>query len=420
MILPVTQNNVLVTGMGACTPIGVGLNEFSQSLMNGSTNFSTTEFKEHDKEFIYPIAELENFNFKKSVNEFILDDPIVDKIKYLRNVSKSIGSGLFCAIEAWYDSELNRSDVDLDKVAIVSSGTNIQQAYHQEVRKKYQDKVHFINPNYGFNFFDTDVIGVLSELLEVNGEGHVVGASSASGNMSIIQGVRLIRNNEYDVVIVVAPVMDLSIYEFQGFTALGAMARVDKLSPNEICRPFDSLRKGFVYGQSAACLILESEKHATARRKKAHGVIAGYGVNLDGNRNPNPSSEGEKKAMIKAMKSANVSPSDIRYINTHGTASISGDTAEIEALIGSGLSGIKANSTKSLIGHSLSASGVIETVATLLQMQQGYLHPCHNLSNPITDKIQWVLNSKQSLMHSYAINNNFGFGGINTSIVIKK
>ncbi len=406
--------------MGVVSPIGIGLNNFINGLKNGRTNFSITEFEQGGSLFKFPVAKLNGFNFKDAVSSIKLDETIVANAKRLRNISASTACGVYCALEAWADAGLDKADIDLSKIAIVSAGTNTQQAAFHSVQEEYRNKLGFINPKYGLNFFDTDIVGVLSELLGIKGEGHCIGAASASGNMAIIQGHRLLKSDDYDVVLVVAPLMDLSVFEYQGFTALGAMALADGMEAAAICRPFDADSVGFVYGQSAGCIILENEAHATKRSKQAYGKITGFGVGLDANRNPNPSTEGEAKAMLAALKMAELTPKQINYVNTHGTASRIGDKTEVDAIMAAGLEGVKANSTKSLIGHGLTAAGLVEAIATLVQMEGNFLHPSKNLVHPITDAIDWVTNNSIETKVEYAINNSFGFGGVNTSIVIER
>jgi len=410
-----------VTGMGAITPIGIGIESFSSSLKAGRSNFSTKEFNHLEKVFTFPIGEVEDFDFKALISTLGLSEDIVQKARKLRHVSKSALFGIFCTLEAWVNAGLCGTDVDLTRVAIISSGSNTQQASLINYQNDYAHKLEFLNPNYGLNFFDTDIIGILTELLGITGEGFAIGGASASGNMAIIQGQRLLSSTQYDLVVVLAPLMDLSVFEFQGLTMLGAMARMgEDIRPEDICRPFDLNANGFVYGQAAGCLILESETHAARRGKVPYGAIAGYGISMDANRNPNPSADGEQLAMQRAIKMAQISAKEVSYINTHGTSSSLGDTTEVKAILSLGLNNVKVNSTKSLIGHGLSAAGLIEAIACLLQMKDGFLHKSANLFNPITDQLDLVKEKTDISNMDFVLNNSFGFGGINTSLVIKK
>ena len=390
------KNKVVVTGMGVLTPVAKGISEFSNALKKGISNFSDIQFEHQSSNYNYPIAKIQDFLFRESLKEMELNAEVLSKATRLRNISHSAAYGIYTALEAWLDAGIE-NQIAHEKIAILSCGSNTQQNTIHETQKKYDVKLHFLNPNYGINFFDTDIIGALSSILGIRGEGYSVGSSSASGNMGIIQGCRLIASGEYSAVIVVAPMMDLSIYEYQAFTALGAMMTIDENTDfSKMYRPFDQDRKGFVYGSNAGCLVLESSEVAKKRGKLPYATIAGYGLSLDGNRNPNPSEEGEYRAMKSAIESASISAHDIAYVNTHGSGSSLGDQTEIAAMLNIGLEGVKANSTKSLIGHGLSAAGLVESIATVLQMKNKFIHKSNNLDNPIADTIDWVTGTHQS------------------------
>ncbi|WP_161964265.1 beta-ketoacyl synthase N-terminal-like domain-containing protein [Chitinophaga flava] len=411
----------MASGLGVITPTGIGLPQFTAALKEGRTNFSDITFEYSDQVLRFPVGKASDFDFQTLVAAINLDSRVIDKAKRMRNISASTVYGLYCALSAWADAGLNDTDIDPARVAIVSGGSNTQQAALQMTQDKCRGKMQFMNPNYGVNFFDTDMVGVISEILGITGEGHSIGAASASGNMAIIQGHRLISSGEYDVVLVVAPLMDLSVYEYQGFTALGAMAAIPaETAPGAVCRPFDNTHGGFVYGQSAGCLVLESATYAARRRKQAYGTIAGYGIGIDANRGPNPSAEGEKNAMLAAIKAAGITSGEINYVNTHGTASPTGDKTEVAAMLAAGLAGVRANSTKSLIGHGLTAAGLVECITSLIQMKENFLHRSNNLVNPISDEIDWIKDTVSATDVNYTLSNSFGFGGINTSIVIRK
>lgn len=415
-----TSKYSVATGMGVVSPIGVGIDNFGNALKKGVSNFSYLKLEHEDRRFTYPVGEVSDFNPKTHIATLPLDEGIIQKARRIRNLSTSASWALYCALEAWQDSGLNKADINPERIAVLSGGSNTQQASIEATQERYRKKLPFLNPVYALNFFDTDLVGIISEIIGARGESYSVGAASASGNMVLIHAHRLIASGDYDAILVVAPLMELSIYQYQGFTALGAMALASEETPaDQLCRPFDSDHCGFVYGQNAGCIILEAPVHAQKRKKQPYGVITGYGTSLDANRNPNPSAEGEKKAMASAISRAGIPVHAIDYVNTHGTASPTGDKTEVEALLAAGLKNVKANSTKSLIGHGLSAAGLVEAIACFAQMKHGFLHPNHNLNAPITDQIDWIDSQHEKATINYALSNSFGFGGINTSIVIK-
>ena len=166
----------------------------------------------------------------------------------------------------------------------------------------------------------------------------------------------------------------------------------------------------------AGALILESENSMKQTNNKAIASVAGYGSSLDSNRNPNPSVEGEMIVMGKALSMAGLESKAINYINAHGTASKIGDLTESEAIVKMSLRNASVNSTKSLIGHGLTAAGLVESIATLIQMKEGFVHVSKNISQPITEEINWVTQKNEKKLN-HTMNNSFGFGGINTSII---
>jgi malonyl-ACP decarboxylase len=271
---------------------------------------------------------------------------------------------------------------------------------------------------------DTDHVGTLSEIFQIQGEGFTTGGSSASGNVAIIKACQAIRWGILDSCVVVGALADLSPMELQGFYNLGAMGgKRFHDQPGKACRPFDKDHEGFIYGQAGGCLVLESWESAQKRGIPILAQIAGGALVLDGNRLPNPNTHGEARAMTSALKQAGVQPGDIDYLNAHGSSSPLGDETEIDAVkkvFKENISHLRINSTKSLTGHCLTAAGVIETIATIIQMKEGFIHPNLNLEHPIDDECKFSRQQSIETSISTAMNNSFGFGGINTSVIIKK
>ncbi len=223
---------------------------------------------------------------------------------------------------------------------------------------------------------------------------------------------------------VVGAMADISPMELQGFYNIGAMGgKRFQNQPEKSCRPFDKDHEGFIYGQSAGCLILESAESVIRRHAIAHAEILGGVLLLDGNRLSDSNEEGETRVMQAALKYSNNNIDQVDYINTHGSSSPLGDKVELKAIrnvFQDDVSRIWLNSTKSLTGHCLYSAGIIETIASVLQMENGYIHPNLNLDNPIDSECR--LNGLKSVEAdiNIAMNNSFGFGGINSSIIIRK
>jgi malonyl-ACP decarboxylase len=188
-----------------------------------------------------------------------------------------------------------------------------------------------------------------------------------------------------------------------------------------VCRPFDRTGQGFVPGLAGGCVVLESADAAEARGRRPRVAVAGGAMTLDANSRLDPSAAGEARAIRAALADADLAPERVDYVNTHGTGSELGDVAELRALdlaFGAHALRLRLNATKGLTGHCLSSAGVIECIATAIQLEQGFLHPNPKLDEPISDRHRFVGRAAETCAAEVAISNNFAFGGINTAVVL--
>ncbi|NEQ83296.1 MAG: polyketide beta-ketoacyl:ACP synthase [Moorea sp. SIO2I5] len=404
------MSNIEITGMGIVTSIGQGVATFKEALLSGETQFA--HLKQPGRESIKPFigAELPDIDAKILFPEYG---------GLLRTATKSGQVAIVAVAEAWEDAQLTSSQVNPERVGLVVGGSNLQQRYQQQTWQHYHSRQEFIRPTYGLTFWDTDILGLISQCFQIQGEGYSVGGASASGAVAIIHAARQILMGNSDICIALGALSDLSAYEFQALMNLGAMGSerfADR--PNLACRPFDQDHDGFIYGEGCGAVILERTDHAQQRGAQSYGQLKGWGLALDGNRSPEPSQKGEERAINTALAMADLQPDSIDYVNTHGTGSPLGDKTEVAALKSAGLQRCLLNSTKSLIGHCLTAAGVVEAIATILQMKFGFCHPTKNLVNPIDTSLNWVKETSVQAEIKYAISNSFGFGGINTALLI--
>jgi malonyl-ACP decarboxylase len=268
---------------------------------------------------------------------------------------------------------------------------------------------------------DTDMCAMCSEEFGIQGPVFTVGGASASGQVAIIQAAQLVRGGEVDVAIALGALADLSFMECQGLRALGAMGSnrfADE--PGRACRPFDEDRDGFIYGEGCGALVIERADSAASRGLSPYACLSGWAMTLDANRNPDPSSDGESRAIRNALQRAGVKSADIDYVNPHGTGSRIGDETELAALRACGVTKAYLNATKSITGHGLSAAGAVEVVATLLQMKAARLHPTRNLERPIDPSLNWVGSEAVECDVRHALTLSMGFGGVNTALVLRK
>ncbi len=328
---------------------------------------------------------------------------------------------LAVALEAWLDAGLHEGEHDSERLGLVVAGNNLSNGYTASLVDKFRNNPNYLPPSYGLNFLDTHHVGTISEVLGIRGEGYTVGGASGSGGVALVHGLRLLRHGYLDRCLVVGAPALLGPMERMAFFQMGAMGgRAYADAPEQACRPFDAAREGFLPGEGAACLILEREELAQARGARCHGHLLAATTRLDANRMTDPSVAGEVAVMRAALTGAGLAPEQVAYINAHGTASRLGDEVELQAIDQVFGNRPWLSSSKGILGHCLFAAGVIEVVATLQQMQNGFLHGSANLDQPMLEGPRWVPVTGVAAEIPIALSNSFGFGGINASALLRR
>jgi malonyl-ACP decarboxylase len=394
----------VVTGMGVISAIGQGKAAFGQALLEGGTAFGVMQRPGRQRDSAYLGAEIRDIVFSPAIAR-----------QTLRAASLSAQAALVVLQEAW--SEARLCDVDPRRIGLIVGGSNVQQRELAQVHEAYRDCSAFLRPTYALSFMDSDLCGFCTAQFEIRGLACTVGGASASGQLAIVQAAQAVLTGQVDACIALGALMDLSHWECQALRALGAMGS-DRYAdePALACRPFDRDHDGFIFGESCGAVVIESLESSRRRGLAPYAALRGWGIAMDGNRNPDPSLEGETRAIQKALEAAGWPSEQIDYINPHGTGSIVGDETELKALHACGLTDAYLNATKSLVGHGLSAAGTVEVIATLLQMQAGRLHPTRNLDNPIDPTFNWATHKSIEHQIEKALTLSMGFGGINTAL----
>lgn len=410
------ENKVVITGMGIVSSIGKNMNEFLKSLHDGHSGLKWT-----GENLLKVAGTISNFSLNTQLKNMNIDDIYIKKIiKIAGRMPMYVQFSIVAVLEAWKNAGFLEDKLNTKDIAIIVAGNNLGQKYIYDTIVKYNKLNNFVNPTYAFQFLDTNIIGVLSEILSINAEGMTIGGSSASGNMAIINAFRMIKAGAYDKCVIVGPVFEYSPIELQAFSNIGVIGVYDFEQPYEASRPFDKGHRGFVPGQAAGCIILESEKSANIRGAKILAEIKGGAIVLDANHLPSASQSGEEKAMMKAIKESGINKEEINYINAHGTSTPSGDKIEADAIANLFGNNVLVNSTKSLTGHCMYSAAIIEAIACVLQMKYKFVHMNKNLKNAIREDINFAYNMIENIDIHYALSNSIAFGGINTSIVLYK
>lgn len=395
----------VITGMGVISAVGQGKDAFARALFGGESAFGVMQRPGRQRdESAYLGAEIRE----------IATPPDISR-QTMRAASLSAQAALAVLQEAW--SEARLGEVDPRRIGLVVGGSNVQQRELTQVHETYRERSEFLRPTYALSFMDTDLCGFCTSQFGIRGPAYTVGGASASGQLAIVQAAQAVTSGQVDVCIALGALMDLSHWECRGMRALGAMGS-DRFAsePGLACRPFDRDHDGFIFGEACGAVVIESQESSERRGMTPYATLRGWGVAMDGNRNSNPSLEGESQAIQYALESSETAPSRIDYVNPHGTGSVVGDETELQALTATGLGGVFLNATKSLIGHALTAAGTVEVIATLLQMQAGRLHPTRNLDNPIDPGRNWVRDEPVEHQIENALTLSMGFGGINTAL----
>jgi malonyl-ACP decarboxylase len=413
-------SEIIVSGIGVTSAIAQGKNAFISALLEGRHKFNV--MKRPGRQV--PLNQSESNENKGNPTAFLgaeidsLKIPESISKKQLRTASFSTKVALATLQEAWLDANLN--EVEPTRIGLIVGGSNFQQRELVLTQEKYQNRSQFVQPSYGMSFLDSDLCGLCTEVFNIRGFAYTIGGASASGQAAVIHAINAVQSGQVDVCIALGALMDLSYWELQALRSLGAMgSNRFAAEPALACRPFDKNRDGFIFGESCGAVVIQKSDLALREGVKPYARLKGWTIGMDGNRNPNPSLEGEVRVIKNALHQSGLKDHQIDYINPHGTGSKIGDEIELKAIAQCGLNHSFINTTKSIIGHGLSAAGIVELIATALQMEAGILHPSRNLDSPMEPDYNWVKHKMISHSIKNALTISIGFGGINTAVVLQ-
>lgn len=335
-----------------------------------------------------------------------------------RRVAPPAGTAACVAEDALRAAEV--ADQDRAQCALIVAGNNLALDYQARTTLGFAERPGSLRPSHAVTHLDFDAVGTVSAVTGVRAEGCTVGAASASSAVAVMHAARLVCTGWVPRCLVVAPLAELAGAELRALRLAGALAGLDDGDdPAAVCRPFDRGRRGFVYGQGAAAIVLQ--RGADSRREGARvlAYLDGFGQRLDGRRGTEPDRAGQVAAMIAAIRSAGLTAADIDYVNAHATGSMLGDEVEAAALLELfGADGPPVNSTKPMVGHCLSGAGLQELIATALQLRAGTCHPNPNLDRPLERAPNLVGGQPLPGEFGVALTNNLAFDGLNASIVL--
>ncbi len=409
---------VVVTGIGALTPIGNSVPEFWKNLVEGVsgsdyiTRFDASKFK---TQFA---CEVKNFNI----------EDYLDK-KEARKLDPFVHYALASTDEAVKDSQIDFSQIDPDRAGVIwGSGIGGLRTFIDEVTNfSSGDGTPRFNPFFIPKMIIDIAPGHISIKYGLRGPNFATVSACASSTNAIIDAFNYIRLGMADLMITGGSEASVNEAALGGFNAMHALSTRND-SPKTASRPFDLDREGFVLGEGSGTLILEEYEHAKKRGAKIYAEIAGGGLSADANHitAPHPQGLGALNVMKNAMRDAGMKPEDLDYINVHGTSTPLGDVSETTAIVnlfGEQAYNLNISSTKSMTGHLLGATGAVEAIASILAVQNDIIPPTinHFTDDPQFDpRLNLTFNKAQKRVVRAALSNTFGFGGHNASVIVKK
>lgn len=413
-----TPRRVVVTGLGALTPIGNTLPEYWEGLVSGKsgaapiTYFDASEFK---TKFA---CELKNFN--------VLD--FMDR-KEARKQDRFTQYALVSTQEAVEDANLYLENIDKDRVGVIwGAGVGGLETFQNEVLNFAEnDKKPRFNPFFIPKMIADIAPGLISIKYGFRGPNFATVSACASSANALIDSLNYIRLNHADIIVAGGSEACVSYAGIGGFNAMHALSTRND-DPKTASRPFDKDRDGFVLGEGAGSLILEEYEHAKARGAKIYAELVGGGLSADAHHMtaPHPEGIGARNVMLNSLRDANLKPEDVDIINMHGTSTGLGDIAESKAIkevFGDHLYSMNINSTKSMTGHLLGAAGAIEAIASIMSIREKIVPPTINhqtADEEIDPKINFTFGKAQKRDVKVALSNTFGFGGHNACVIFKE
>jgi len=409
------RRRVVITGLGVISPIGNDKDTFWQSLVEGKSGIKTISRFDASK---FPTR------FAAEVKDF---DPtqVLDK-KDVKRMDRFSQYAVVATKMALQDAGLDIDKVGPERVGVVfATGIGGMETFEDQTRILVEKGPGKISPFFVPMMIANMAAGQIAIHTGAQGINFTVVNACAAGTNAVGEAFRVLQRGEADVVITGGSEASVTPLALAGFSAMKALSTRNE-APEKASRPFDRLRDGFVLGEGAGVLILETLEHALARGARIYAEVAGYGCTADAYHitAPDPEGQGAAKAMALALADANVKPEEVDYINAHGTSTDLNDRIEtmaIKKVFGAHAYKLAISSNKSMIGHLLGAAGAVELIATALTIYEGIIPPTINYEEPDPEcDLDYVPNKARRQEVRVALSNSFGFGGHNATVVLKR
>ncbi len=413
-------SRVVITGMGVVSPIGIGISQFWNAALLGLSGITAIE----------SLGDLPMEGYRSRIAGQIpsFQPPDPDEDKFSSRVDRYAQMALMATREAIQDSGLCFESERAERLGVIAGvGMGGMMMGERELTTLYElHKPHRVHPNFIPTITLNSASGIIALAVGAKGPNLTVSTACSSSIHAIGQAMQCIRQGQADMMIATGADASITPLVFAGFCSLRALSTKYQDRPSLASRPFDRGRDGFVMGEGAGTLILESLQHAIRRKARIYAEVVGYAATSEAYHMVIPKEDGLDiaRTMTLALQDANVEPKQVDYINAHATSTVLGDEVEVKglrAVFGKRVEKILVNATKSLIGHTLGASGAIAAIASTLSLDQSVIHPTVNYTDPDPNCALPGISSKtQKKSLRMALVNAFGFGSNNAVLVLKK
>jgi 3-oxoacyl-(acyl-carrier-protein) synthase len=422
------KTRLVVTGMAINTPLADELDLYLRALLDGRSAISRWRSIDVSRIACKIGGDLGGYDVDGKLDVLRgtgaqSTAAVARAAKLVKKVPWSAGLSAVLAIDAWRDAGLFDVPIDVTRSGVLVGGYHLSNTYHQRNVRTFDADADAIDALYALQSIETTQAACISEILGLRGIASLVSAACASGLYALRSAADEIREHQLQIAVVVGAATDLSALDLQALAILGAVSQ-DNFNddPERASRPFDVRREGFVPAHGAAAIIVEDAAHAARRGARVYAEISAVETSADASHSAQPSEDGQCLAMARALDAAGLDSDAVDYINGHFTATPLGDVVETRAisrLFGDHARRLKSNATKSMIGHTMGASGIVELVGGILQMRASRLHPTRNVDeiDPAVT-LDVCANGPAACRVRHFMKNAFGFGGLNASAVV--
>ena len=421
------KSRIVITGMGINTRLGDDLDTYADNLIAGKSGITNWTCVPTEGIYSKVGGDHSEYDWRAKLGQ--LEGKVPESThrslrKLVKKAPFSTKLSMLCATDGYLDAGLF-GKIDPENQVVIVGGHNLNKNYEWENTNQFNEEPDYVDSLASLLSLDTDHAGSVAEVLDIKGAIYTMGGACASGNVALRNAVDEIKYHGYEVAVVVGAALEYAPLDLHAMCLMGAISfQSFNEQPTRASRPYDAQREGFVPSHGTASLVVERLDHALERGAKIYAEVLGVTAGSDGCHLPSPSVEGQVRTMKRLLKGANVRPEEIDFVCAHATSTPLGDLTELRAIkeiYGDHAKKLKINAPKSMLGHTCWSAPTVETVAALMQMKRGKLHPSINIDemDPEVD-LDVCANEAQDHQIHTLMKNSFGFGGINCCSLFRR